>query len=174
MVHVGQPTAIDEVALAAAIRARGLRVAVDVFASEPVAESARFRPRLCDLPGVITTQHIGPLTEQARDATAAEVVRIIRAFVVSGEILNCLNLLERSPATWQLVMRVRDAVGVMTAVLDAIRADGINAEEIITRVFQGARAAWCTIALDERPSTEALEAIRALRNVLYLELRAVV
>ena len=72
------------------------------------------------------------------------------------------------------MLRVRDAVGVMASILEAIRADGINAEEISSRVFVGARAAWCTIALDERPSTEALEAIRALHDVLYLEIRAVV
>lgn len=174
LVHVGHPAAVDETALADAIIKRKLRVALDVFSSEPLVETARFRSRLLDLPGVIGTQHIGPLTEQARQAAAAEVVRIIRAFLVAGETLNCLNVLERSPATWQLVVRARDAVGVMAAILDAIRADGINAEEITTRVFRGARAAWCTIALDERPSTEALQAIRNLPEVLYLELRAVV
>jgi D-3-phosphoglycerate dehydrogenase len=145
-----------------------------VYASAPASDQARFRSRLCDLDAIITTPHIGPLTEQARWATAQEVVRIFRAFVVSGEVLNCLNLCEHSPATWQLVLRVRDQVGVMAAILEAVRADGINAEEISSRVFVGAKAAWCTIALDERPSTEALEAIRALDDVLHLELRAVV
>ena len=62
----------------------------------------------------------------------------------------------------------------MAAILEAVRADGINAEEISSRVFRGAKAAWCTIALDERPSTEALETIRALNDVLHLDLRAVV
>jgi D-3-phosphoglycerate dehydrogenase / 2-oxoglutarate reductase len=145
-----------------------------VFRSEPAGDSGRFRSRLCDLPGVIGTQHIGAITEQARQATADEVVRIVQAFVVSGEALNCLNLCERSPATWQLVLRVRDQVGVMAAILEAIRADGINAQEISSRVFTGVKAAWCTIALDERPSTEALSSIRALPQVLHLELRAVV
>jgi D-3-phosphoglycerate dehydrogenase len=98
----------------------------------------------------------------------------VRAFVVSGEILNCLNLLEHGPATWQLVVRARDAVGVMASILDAIRADGINVEEISSRVFVGARAAWCTISLDERPSAEVLEAVRALPEVLYSQIRAVV
>ena len=110
----------------------------------------------------------------SRRATADEVVRIVQAFVVSGEALNCLNLCDRSPATWQLVLRVRDQVGVMAALLEAIRADGINAQEISSRVFTGVKAAWCTIALDERPSTEALDSIRALPQVLHLELRAVV
>jgi D-3-phosphoglycerate dehydrogenase len=174
LVHVGHPGAVDEIALATAIEQRHLRVALDVFRSEPAGDSGRFRCHLCDLPGVIGTQHIGALTEQARRATADEVVRIVQAFVVSGEALNCLNLCDRSPATWQLVLRVRDQVGVMAAILEAIRADGINAQEISSRVFTGVKAAWCTIALDERPSTEALASIRALPQVLHLELRAVV
>jgi D-3-phosphoglycerate dehydrogenase len=174
LVHVGGPGAIDEPALARIVPARKLRVALDAFSSEPTGESARFRYRLCDLPGVIGTPHVAAVTDQARNATATEVVHIVRSFLVSGEALHCLNLLEHSPATWQLMLRVRDAVGVMASVLEAIRADGINAEEVTSRVFVGARAAWCTIALDERPSTEALEAIRALHDVLYLEIRAVV
>ena len=174
LVHVGHPGAVDELALATAIEQRHLRVALDVFRSEPAGDSGRFRCHLCDLPAVIGTQHIGALTEQARRATADEVVRIVQSFVVSGEVLNCLNLCDRSPATWQLVLRVRDQVGVMAAILEAIRADGINAQEISSRVFTGVKAAWCTIALDERPSTEALDSIRALPQVLHLELRAVV
>ncbi len=174
LVHVGRPGAVDAVALAEAIPSRRLRVAVDVFIPEPTTEPSSFRVKLAELPGVICTQHIGPLTEQARAAAAAEVVRIVHDFLVAGEVRNCLNLLERSPATWQLVLRVRDQVGVMASILEAVRADGINAEEIESRVFAGAKAAWCTISLDERPSTEALEAIRALPDVLHLELRAVV
>ncbi len=174
LVHVGDRHAVDEAALAEAIGQRKLRVALDVFTSMPSGDTGRFRSKLCDRAAVIGTQQIGPLTAQARDAVATEVARIVHAFVVSGEVLNCLNMCERSPATWQLVLRVRDQVGVMAAVLDAVRADGINAEEITSRVFTGAKAAWCTIALNERPSTEALESIRGLADVLHLELRAVV
>lgn len=174
LVHVGHAGAVDEAALARAAEQRKLRVALDVFASEPAGESSRFRCRLMDLPGVIGTQHVGALTEQAYRAMAEEVVRIVQAFAVSGEVTNCLNVCDRSPATWQLVLRVRDQVGVMAGILEAIRADGINAQEITSRVFTGAKAAWCTIALDERPSTEALDSIRALSDVLHLELRAVV
>ena len=82
--------------------------------------------------------------------------------------------MERSPATWQLLLRLRDAVGVMAAVMDVVRADGINAEEITTRVFRGARAVSCMIALDERPTHETLEAIERIAGVLHFELRAMV
>ncbi|TWT41101.1 D-3-phosphoglycerate dehydrogenase [Phycisphaerae bacterium RAS1] len=173
-VHLGPPGVVDAAALAEAVRTRHLRVAIDSHAAEPTADVARFTSSLLALPGVIGTQHIGALTDQARDATAAEAVRVIRKFLVSGECANCLNLLDRTPATWQLVLRVRDQVGVMASILDAIRADGINAEEITSRVFTGAKAASCIIAIDERPSREALDAIRALPDVLHLELRALV
>jgi len=175
LVHVGRPGAVDEVALAEAVPQRQLRVALDAFANQPLADQARFRCRLCDVPGVLVgTPNVATFTDQARQALADEIVRIVRAFVVSGDVLNCLNLCDRSPATWQLVLRVRDQVGVLAGILEAIRADGINAEEVNCRVFTGAKAAWITIALDERPSAEALETIRALPDVLHLELRAVV
>lgn len=174
LVYVGHPGGLDEAALETAIRERRLRVAIDWIGAERARETARSRSRLADLPSVLMTVGLAERTMQGRVAVAAEAVRILRQFFVAGVAENCINLLSRSPATWQLVLRLRDAVGVMAGIMDAIRADGINAEEIGTRVFLGARAAWCTIALDERPSTEALAAIRALPGVLHLELRAVV
>jgi D-3-phosphoglycerate dehydrogenase len=173
-VHVGRPGVVDEAALTEAATERDLRVALDTFAAEPVGDQARFRTPLVDLPGFVGTERMAAVTDQAREATGAEILHIVRSFVVSSEVVNCLNLCDRSPATWQLLLRVRDQVGVMASILEAIRADGINAEEISSRVFLGAHAAWCTIALDERPSAEALEAIRGLPEVLHLELRAVV
>lgn len=174
LVHVGAPGAADEAALIQAIEQRQLRVAVDACGPEPLADQSRYRCRVCELPGVVGTQRVATLTQQAREATADEVVHIVRSFLVSGEVLNCINLCDRSPAVWQLVVRVRDQVGAIASILDTIRADGINAEEITNRVFIGAKAASCTIALNERPSTEALEALRALPSVLHLELRAMV
>ncbi|MBK8913866.1 MAG: hypothetical protein IPM64_04550 [Phycisphaerales bacterium] len=174
LIHLAQPGVIDEAALARAVQTRGLRVALDVHSAAPTADSGKFKSRLMPAAGVIGTQHVGPHTQQARDAIAAEIVRIVRTFLINGDIVNGLNIAERSPAMWQLVCRVRDQVGVMASILDAIRADDINAQEISSRVFLGAKAALCTIALDERPSAAALDAVRAIPDVLHLELRAVV
>ncbi len=173
-VHIGHPGAFDEEALASAARNRGVRVGLDLWLSDYRSDAIRFRTDLLEQPGVIYTRGVAGATEQAREAIAAEVVRIVRRFLISGEVSNCVNLLERSPATWQLVLRLRDTVGVMAAIMDAIQDDGINAEEILSRVFVGAKAAWCTISLTERPSTDALDAIRGIDGVIHLELRAVV
>lgn len=172
LVHVGAPSVLDEPAVVAAVREGRIRVASDVHLA--AGETARVKSRLVDVADAIVTQRLAGATEQARSAVAREVVRIVRHFLISGEVLNAVNLLERSPATWQLVLRLRDTVGVMAAIMDAIRTDGVNAEEISSRVFSGARAAWCSIALDERPGNDTLDAIRRLPGVLHLELRAVV
>lgn len=174
VVVAGRHFVIDEAALASAVRDRRLRVALDVHSSEPASDSSRFRSQLLQIPEVIGTHHTAGVAVHSTDSIAAEIVRIVRTFLVSGDVVNCINLCERSPATWQLLLRVKDQVGVLASILDAVRADGINAEEIGVRVFTGAKAAWISIALDERPSTEALTAIRSIHDVLHLELRAVV
>ncbi|RMF83691.1 MAG: hypothetical protein D6744_04225, partial [Planctomycetota bacterium] len=172
--YIGAPNGFDAAALSRAVRERGLRVALDLQTTTGQTDGVRIKSDLLQLPGVIGTRFLWNRTQQAREATAAEVVEIVTRFLVAGEVLNCVNLLERSGATWLLVLRLRDAPGVLAEILDVIRADGINAEEITNRVFHGARAAWCTVALDERPSSEALDAIAKLGGVLNLDLRAIV
>ena len=173
-VYVGTPGGLDAAALARAVRQRGVRAAIDVQTAGMQSEGVRFKADLLQLPGLIGTRFLWNRTRQAREATAMEVVQIVQRFLVAGDVINCVNLLERSAATWLLVLRLRDAPGVLAEILAAIRADGINAEEISNRVFHGARAAWCTVALDERPSSEALDAIAKLGGVLHWELRAMV
>ncbi|WP_320046850.1 NAD(P)-dependent oxidoreductase [uncultured Ilyobacter sp.] len=175
LVYTGSPVALDQDALIEVAQERELRVAYDLFTPQiPTSNAGRFQSRLQALQNAIGTNHLGDRTQQAVEATAMEVVRIVRSFLVTGELVNCINLVEHSPATWQLVLRLEDTVGVLASILDHIRADGINIEEMVSRVFTGARAAWCLIALDERPSTDALDAIRELRGVLHLELRALI
>ncbi len=175
LVFVGHPAGLDFNALASIAAERRLRVACDLSAPQLTgANTGRLKSRLRELPGVFATFGIADRTRQAWEATAGEVVRVVRDFLVAGSVRNCVNLLESSPATWQLLLRLRDTVGVMAAIMDHIRADGINAQEILARVFVGAKAAWCVIALDERPSAEGLDAIRNLDGVLHLELRALV
>ncbi len=174
LINTARGEIVDEQALMAAVRERGLRVGLDVFAAEPAGGTGTFKSSLFEHPNIIGTHHIGASTDQAQDAIADEVVRIVRTFLVSGEVPNCVNMAERSPATWQLIVRHFDRVGVIASVLDAIKADQINAEEVSNRIFQGAKAACCSIMLDDRPSAEALEKIRSHQDVIQAELRAVV
>lgn len=174
LIHTARGGIVDEKALADAIRDRGLRVALDVFQNEPGTGSTAFKNALFDLPQVIGTHHIGASTDQAQAAIAAEVSEIVKTFLITGEVRNCVNMADASPATWQLIVRHYDRVGVIAAILDAVKADKINAEEVTNRVFRGAKAACCSIMLDDRPSNETMQAIRQHADVIQAELRAVV
>ncbi len=174
LINTARGGIVDEKALAEAIRSRGIRAALDVYQNEPAGGTGGFKSELLELPHFIGTHHIGASTDQAQSAIAQEVVDIVKTFLITGEVRNCVNMAETSPATWQLIVRHYDRVGVIASVLQAIRADRINAEEVTNRVFRGAKAACCSIMLDDRPSNDTLEAIRKHEDVIQAELRAIV
>ena len=77
LINTARGEVVDEAAVAAAVRDRGLRVGLDVFANEPSGATGAFADPLIAQPGVYGTHHIGASTEQAQEAIAAETVRII-------------------------------------------------------------------------------------------------
>jgi len=164
LVNTARAEVVDQEALLELARAGRLRVGADVHAGEPEGGKAEFHSELAKLPGVYGTHHIGASTEQAQEAIAREAVRILEAFVRRGEVPNCVNVLEHTPARCRLVVRHQDKVGVLAQVLVAVREAGINAQQIENTVFQGAAAACCVIELDERPSAELLDLIRSRKD----------
>lgn len=161
LLNTARAEIVNADALARAVREKGLRVGLDVFPSEPDAGTGELSSPLLALPGVYGTHHVGASTRQAEAAIADEAVRIVRAFIERGEVPNCVNLCRRSPAKWQLVVRHYDRVGVLANVLGALRRHSINVEEVDNQIFDGARAACCTIRLAAEPPAECLAEIRA-------------
>jgi len=160
-INTSRAEVVDQQALAQAVRARGLRAGLDVFAEEPTAASGEFADEIVRLPGVYGTHHIGASTEQAQEAIAAETVRVIRTFKETGKVPNVVNLSERTPATHLLVVRHRDRPGVLAHVLNEVKAAEINVQEMENVVFEGAEAAIARIGLDQPLSAETLDRIRA-------------
>ncbi|HWP98990.1 MAG TPA: NAD(P)-dependent oxidoreductase [Vicinamibacterales bacterium] len=159
-VNTSRGEVVDHAALAEAVRTRGLRVALDVYEAEPAAAAGEFHDPIVALPGVYGTHHIGASTEQAQEAIAAEVVRIVRAFLETGRVPNVVNLCRRTPATHRLVVRHRDRPGVLAHVFDHLREGNINVQETENIVFEGAEAAVARINLDREPEAALLERIR--------------
>ena len=123
------------------------------------------------LPGVVGTHHVGASTEQAQNAIAAEVVRIVAAFKASGEVPNAVNLCGRSPARWLLTVRHRDRVGVLAHVFGALREAGINVQQTENVVFDGAEAASARIQLDSEPTRSLLAKVaEGCRDILSITL----
>jgi D-3-phosphoglycerate dehydrogenase len=170
LINTARGEVVDEAAVASAVRERGLRVGLDVFAQEPSGATGEFVSELASLPGVYGTHHIGASTEQAQDAIAAETVRIISTFKETGRVPNVVNLAKRTPATHMLVVRHRDRPGVLAHVFDRLRSANLNVQETENIVFDGAEAAVARINLDGEPSSAVCAQIKTgNENVLDLQ-----
>ena len=160
-INTARGEVVDQNALVEAIKNRGIRAGLDVFAIEPTSAVAEFKDPIAKEETLYGTHHIGASTDQAQEAIAAETVRIVREFKDTGNVPNVVNLARQTPATHRLVVRHVDRPGVLAAVLDAIKAEQINVQEMENIVFEGAAAAVARINLDNAPSSAMLERLRS-------------
>jgi D-3-phosphoglycerate dehydrogenase / 2-oxoglutarate reductase len=160
-VNTSRGEVVDQPALEAAIRDRGIRAGLDVYAHEPPGGAGAFEDGIVKLSGVVGSHHVGASTDQAQTAIAAETVRIIAAYAAAGEIPNAVNIARRTPATHLLTVRHRDRVGVLAHVFGVLRAAGINVQHTENVVFAGAEAACARIQVDRGPEPAVLDAIRS-------------
>jgi len=159
-VNTARGEVVDYKALEAAVKEKGLRVALDVYAKEPATPSGDFVDALVGLPGVYGTHHIGASTDQAQEAIAAETVRIVQTYLETGRVPNVVNLSRRTPATHVLVTRHQDRPGVLAHIFDRLREAGINVEETENIIFADAEAAVARISVKGEPPAEVVAAIK--------------
>jgi len=170
-VNTARGEVVDYAALGDAVRTRNLRVALDVFASEPATPTGPFTDPLIGQPNVYGTHHIGASTDQAQEAIAAESVRIIRTYKETGKVPNVVNLSSKTPATHMLVVRHRDRPGVLAHVFNHLRGGNINVQETENIIFEGAEAAIARINLDGEPPAPLMKAIASgNEDILHLHL----
>jgi D-3-phosphoglycerate dehydrogenase len=160
-INTARGEVVDQAALAHALRTRGIRAGLDVFASEPTSAAGEFTDEIVKEENLYGTHHIGASTDQAQEAIAAETVRIVQSFKETGIVPNVVNLAQRTPATHTLVVRHQDRPGVLAHVLDAIRNANINVQEMENIIFEGSEAAVARINLEGEPPSETLESLRA-------------
>jgi len=160
-INTARGEVVDQAALAQAMKMRGIRAGLDVFAIEPTTGTGEFQDPIVNEANLYGTHHIGASTDQAQEAIAAETVRIVREFKETGKVPNVVNLSQQSPATYRLVVRHLDRPGVLAGVLDAIKSEQINVQEMENIVFEGATAAVARINLDNAPSTGMLNKLRS-------------
>ncbi|MBN2212501.1 MAG: hypothetical protein JW709_13975, partial [Sedimentisphaerales bacterium] len=119
---------------------------------------------------VSATPHIGASTEQASEAVADEVVRIVQAYMQTGSPLNTVNMQEKSTAPFSLIVRHFNRVGVLAGVLDELRNEGVNIEEMENIVFAGQKAANCSLKLDSEPSAALISRLEKGDNIIQIML----
>jgi D-3-phosphoglycerate dehydrogenase len=170
-INTARGEVVDQAALVDAMKNRGIRAGLDVFAIEPMSAVGEFADPIVNESGLYGTHHVGASTDQAQEAIAAETVRIVREFKETGKVPNVVNLARQTPATHRLVVRHVDRPGVLAGVLDAIKAEHINVQEMENIVFEGAAAAVARINLDNAPSSESLARLKASNaNIIELDL----
>jgi D-3-phosphoglycerate dehydrogenase / 2-oxoglutarate reductase len=170
-INTARGEVVDQQALANAIRTRGIRAGLDVYATEPTSAVGEFSDDIVKEDGLYGTHHIGASTDQAQEAIAAETVRIVQQFKETGQVPNVVNLARLTPATHRLVVRHVDRPGVLAGVLDALKSEQINVQEMENIVFDGAAAAVARINLDNAPSEQILNRIKsASADIIELNL----
>jgi D-3-phosphoglycerate dehydrogenase / 2-oxoglutarate reductase len=170
-INTARGEVVDQAALIDAMKSHGIRAGLDVFAGEPTSAVAEFADEIRNEANLYGTHHVGASTDQAQEAIAAETVRIVREFKETGKVPNVINLARKTPATHRLVVRHLDRPGVLATVLEAIKSEHINVQEMENIVFEGAEAAVARINLDNAPSREMLDGLQAgSANILELDL----
>ncbi len=165
LLNTSRGEVVDEAALLVALDA-GLRAGLDVFAGEPKAKEGTFDSPVARHPNVVGTHHIGASTEQAQRSVADGTVDTIRAFL-QGRPVNVVNLEQEPTGVACLVVKHHDRVGVLASVLDELRANEINVQQMQNQLFDGDDgAAVATIHLGSRPEKALLDDLAGLPNVL--------
>ena len=151
--------------LIAAVKSGKIIAGLDVFDGEPSTGEADYDGEIRDMPGIYCTHHIGASTAQAQDAVAEEAVRIVREFIFSGVVPNVVNITKGEIATHLLVVRHLDKVGVLAHVLESLREDSVNVQEMENVILGRAKAAIAHVSLDKAPSEKALVSIRTHSDI---------
>lgn len=164
-VNTSRGEVVDAEALARAVREKGVRAGLDVFALEPAGADGAFADPIVDLPGVYGTHHIGASTDEAEEAVGEETVRIVAAYKGGAPIPNCVNLASRTPATHLLVVRHADRVGVLAGILGVIREARINIEDMQNIIFSGGESACARIGIVGALSADTLTRLETDTNI---------
>ena len=163
---------VDTEALLDAMDAKGIRAGLDVFEEEPGGTTSDFASRLVRHPNVVATPHIGASTEQAQEAVASAIVKVVKAYA-SGRVVNCVNLETERVGSHVIVVRHEDRVGVLASVLAVLRRHEVNVAGMENRIFRDSTAAVATMDLSGIMSAEVGDEILDLPHVYHVEVRPV-
>ena len=169
LINTSRADVVDSTALMAALD-RGLKAGLDVFPDEPSGKHGTFDSPIARHPNVVGTHHIGASTQQAQDAVAHAVADIILGYNTTGEIQNCVNLDRHTRAEFMLVVRHKDRVGVLAAVLDTLRKRQLNVQEMENRIFAGGRAAVANIQISGTAPDDVVTALKNHDHILNVSL----
>ena len=123
--------------------------------------------------GVYGTHHVGASTDQAQEAIAAEIVRILSTYRDSGAAINCVNQSHSSRGAALLTVRHRNEPGVLARVFDILSHAALNVEEMDNIIYEGGESACARIQLGATPSLREIEAIEQEDRVIGIAVTSI-
>jgi len=90
-INTSRGAVVDEAALAAACKTKGIRAGLDVYCDQPGFKDGDWCPGIANVPGVYCSHHCGASTDQAQLAVADEVVRLVEKYKETGKYENVIN-----------------------------------------------------------------------------------
>ncbi len=164
-INTSRAEVVDQAALEAATKEQGIVAGLDVFDDEPSGGEGTYEGSLKDNPNIYCCHHIGASTDQAQEAVAAEVVRIVKEYAHTGNAPNVVNVQRAESATHVLVVRHVDKIGVLADVLSVLKKEGVSIQEMENIVLGGAKSAIAQISVDREPDDKLLGSIKRSPDV---------
>ncbi len=165
VINTSRNSLLNERDLLSAIETKGLKAGLDVFDNEPASSDISVESQLCSNPNIYVTHHIGASTEQATTSVAEAVIEIIDTWNTTGEVLNCVNLKQTQTSACCLSVRHADKVGVLAGILDSLKSEGHNIQEMENIIFKGGAAACARIFLVGIPSDALISSLESNTNI---------
>jgi D-3-phosphoglycerate dehydrogenase len=172
-INTSRSEVVDQAALLAGVKEKGIIAGLDVFEGEPAGGEGSYDGELKEADNVYCTHHIGASTDQAQEAIAAETVRIVREYKLTGTVPNVVNISRAEIATHLIVVRHLDKVGVLAHILSVLKDEGASVQEMENIILGGAKAAIAQITVDKEPSPQALQNIKRNPNVFDASIFAI-
>ena len=126
-------------------------------AEEAEAEAEEYAAKLRDIEA--------EARQKIQEAIADGTVELLEMFA-EGRVENCVNMETEVLGTCVISVRHLDEVGVLAKILQVLRGNGINVNQMSNRIFLGSVAAVATIAVGQAPTPEALDELRSIDEVL--------
>ena len=146
---------------------------LDVYNDECATATGTMDTPLSMHPHVYGTHHIGASTEQAQNAIAAEVIEILKNYE-QGVVLHPVNMEMKPVVKHTIIMRVFDRVGVLASVLLLLKEQGVNLQQLESRVFCGGNAQQIILHISKRPDDKTIEKIRCIDNIIQVDVNSCV
>ena len=164
LIAAGPSGLVDVDALRPRVEAGSLSVGLDVTGpSEPPELS------LACMDAAIVTRNSSTATRQACHAAAAEIIRIMNAYLTEDRVPNCTNLISKPDCAAVLIVRLTNEVGVLANVLAVLRDEGINVLECSNLLFENKSSARVALRLSAVPTPTVVQQIHRRESVLQVD-----